>query len=124
MLVHVLPQFQQSPVTGEPAQRTGMGAGVVVGLLALGEGMPSTLGLQALRLLSWLCITGVSTLAGGRGVSMPASCPHVLPACLPGSPRSISRVVCRCPVCITAGVSMLAGGKVRISHPSGNCWLC
>ncbi len=68
MLVHVLPQFQQSPVTGEPAQRTGMGAGVVVGLLALGEGMPSTLGLQALRLLSWLCITsGVSMLAGGRG---------------------------------------------------------
>lgn len=43
-------------------------AGVVVGLLALGEGMPSTFRLQALRLASWLCITaGVSALAGGRG---------------------------------------------------------
>ena len=41
-----------------------------MGLLALGEGMPSTFRMQALRLLSWLCITaGVSTLAGGRGVS-------------------------------------------------------
>ena len=59
-----------SAVTGNPAQPTSMDAGVVVGLLALGEGMPSTLGLQALRLLSWLCITaGVSMLAGGRGVS-------------------------------------------------------
>ena len=46
----------------------GAGAGVVVGLLALGEGMPSTLHLQALRLASWLCITaGVSALAGGKG---------------------------------------------------------
>ena len=43
-------------------------AGVLVGLLALGEGMPSTLRMQALRLLSWLCITaGVSALAGGKG---------------------------------------------------------
>lgn len=39
-----------------------------MGLLALGERMPRTLGMQALRLLSWLCITvGVSALAGGRG---------------------------------------------------------
>lgn len=39
-----------------------------MGLLALGEGMPSTLKMQALRLLSWLCITaGVSALAGGKG---------------------------------------------------------
>jgi hypothetical protein len=43
-------------------------AGVVVGLLALGEAMPKTLGMQALRLLSWVCITmGVSALAGGQG---------------------------------------------------------
>ena len=43
-------------------------AGIVVGLLALGEGMPSTLRMQALRLLSWLCIiAGVSALAGGKG---------------------------------------------------------
>ena len=41
---------------------------MLVGLLALGEGMPSTLRMQALRLLSWLCITaGVSALAGGKG---------------------------------------------------------
>ncbi|CAL5218552.1 g243 [Coccomyxa viridis] len=45
-----------------------MVTGVLVGLLALGEGMPSTLRMQALRLLSWLCITaGVSALAGGKG---------------------------------------------------------
>ena len=42
-----------------------------MGLLALGEGMPATLRLQALRLASWLCITaGVSALAGGKGVSL------------------------------------------------------
>ena len=41
-----------------------------MGLLALGEGMPSTLGMQTLRLASWLCITaGVSALAGGKGAS-------------------------------------------------------
>ena len=46
----------------------GAAAGIVVGLLALGEGMPSTLRMQALRLLSWLCIiAGVSALAGGKG---------------------------------------------------------
>ena len=50
--------------------RMSMAAGVVVGLLALGEGMPSTLGMQTLRLASWLCITaGVSALAGGKGAS-------------------------------------------------------
>ena len=52
------------------ALRTSVAAGVVVGLLALGEGMPSTLGMQTLRLASWLCITaGVSALAGGKGAS-------------------------------------------------------
>ena len=81
-----------------------------MGLLALGEGMPSTLGLQALRLLSWLCITaGVSTLAGGRGVSMPASCA----ACLPLD-QPLHLLTCCLPLswlCITAGVSMLARGR-------------
>ncbi len=43
-------------------------AGVLVGLLALGESMPMSLGMQALRLLSWASITlGVSALAGGKG---------------------------------------------------------
>ena len=69
---------RMSAVTRGPAQRAGMGAGVVVGLLALGEGMPATLGLQALRLASWLCITaGVSMLAGGRGAyQSPLWCLH------------------------------------------------
>ena len=43
-------------------------AGVLVGLLALGERMPATLGMRALRLVSWMCIAlGVSALAGGKG---------------------------------------------------------
>ncbi|KAK9916037.1 hypothetical protein WJX75_007653 [Coccomyxa subellipsoidea] len=42
--------------------------GVLVGLLALGERMPRTLGMRALRLLSWTAIAlGVSVLAGGKG---------------------------------------------------------
>lgn len=44
--------------------------GVLVGLLALGERMPRTLGMRALRLLSWTAIAlGVSVLAGGKGLT-------------------------------------------------------
>jgi len=53
-----------------------------VGLLALGEGMPSTLKMQALRLLSWLCITaGVSALAGGKGETSCSSSRNSLCVC-------------------------------------------
>ena len=48
-------------------------AGVLVGMLALGEGLPSSRSLGAARLLSWLLlIAGVSALASGQGAhSMP-----------------------------------------------------
>ncbi len=43
-------------------------AGVLVGILALGEGLPSSRSLGAARLLSWLLlIVGVSALAQGHG---------------------------------------------------------
>ena len=43
-------------------------AGVLVGMLALGEGLPSSRSLGAARLLSWLLlIAGVSALASGQG---------------------------------------------------------
>jgi len=41
---------------------------VLVGMLALGEGLPSTRSLGAARLLAWaLLIAGVSALASGQG---------------------------------------------------------
>ena len=53
-----------------------------MGLLALGESMPMSLGMQALRLLSWASITlGVSALAGGKGVHRHGMAPgYVMPA--------------------------------------------
>ena len=97
-----------------------------MGLLALGEGMPSTLGMQALRLLSWLCITaGVSTLAGGRGVSSACIMPSCA-ACLP-SKQPLHLLMLCLPLswlCITAGVSMLAGGRGVDQSPPDHCWLC
>lgn len=49
-------------------------AGVLVGLLALGERLPRSLAMRALRLLSWTAIAiGVSALAGGQGAA-----PHAL----------------------------------------------
>ncbi|KAK9836309.1 hypothetical protein WJX81_004242 [Elliptochloris bilobata] len=45
-----------------------MVTGVLVGMLALGEGLPSSRSLGAARLLSWLLlIVGVSALANGQG---------------------------------------------------------
>ncbi len=41
---------------------------MLVGILALGEGLPSSRSLGAMRLLSWLLlIVGVSALAHGHG---------------------------------------------------------
>lgn len=43
-------------------------AGVVVGLLALGESLPPEFSMKFLRLLSWLVtMIGVSALANGKG---------------------------------------------------------
>lgn len=43
-------------------------AGVVVGLLAMGETLPSGASMKALRLLSWVVtVVGVSALANGKG---------------------------------------------------------
>jgi hypothetical protein len=51
-----------------------MVSGVLVGLLALGEGMPRSGGRRALRLLSWLLIlAGVTNLAGGGEGEGPAA---------------------------------------------------
>lgn len=45
-----------------------MFVGVLVGLLALGEGMPHEISMKLLRLSSWLVtMIGVSALANGRG---------------------------------------------------------
>ena len=42
---------------------------MVVGVLGLGEPMPSTLALSALRLLSWaLILLGIAALATGQGM--------------------------------------------------------
>jgi hypothetical protein len=50
------------------AAAASMVSGVLVGLLALGEGLPRTAGRRALRVLSWaLILAGVSNLAGGGG---------------------------------------------------------
>ena len=44
------------------------GIGVVVGLLAMGEGLPVSTSMKALRLLSWVVtVIGVSALANGKG---------------------------------------------------------
>ncbi|KAK9791155.1 hypothetical protein WJX73_006607 [Symbiochloris irregularis] len=49
------------------ASVSSIGTGVVVGVLGLQEPMPSTLSLQALRLLSWLLILlGIAALATGQ----------------------------------------------------------
>ena len=46
----------------------GCGAGVLVGIVVMGEPLPSTFNLLVLRLLSWLVtIAGVSALANGKG---------------------------------------------------------
>lgn len=48
-----------------------MHAGVAVGLLALGESLPTTQSGRTLRLTSWLCIAvGVAMLANGQGESL------------------------------------------------------
>lgn len=46
----------------------GLFVGVAVGLLALGEALPTTQQGRNMRLLAWLCIAvGVATLANGQG---------------------------------------------------------
>lgn len=46
-----------------------LAAGVIVGLLAMGESLPSSASMKALRLLSWIVtILGVSALANGKGI--------------------------------------------------------
>ena len=66
--------------------------GVVVGLLALGEGLPSESSMKLLRLLSWMVtIVGVSALANGKG-ELPAELnkdPPLLSKML-SQPRSLS----------------------------------
>lgn len=47
----------------------GIHAGVVVGLLAMGESLPTNTSMRALRFLSWIVtIIGVSALANGKGL--------------------------------------------------------
>lgn len=58
-------------------------AGVVVGLLALGESLPTTQRGRSLRLAAWLCIAaGVALLANGQG-EQPAHllCPQHMHCC-------------------------------------------
>lgn len=89
-------------------------AGVVVGLLALGEGMPSTLRMQALRLLSWLCITaGVSALAGGKGAPLHNVRHNSCPGPAGAVPHPGRNAMFR--LCITANVSALTVVKVAPS---------
>ena len=61
-----------------------MVTGVLVGLLALGERMPSSRAARAVILASWLAIAlGVSGLANGPGECLLALGPMCLPATLP-----------------------------------------
>ena len=58
------------------------GIGVVVGLLAMGEGLPVSTSMKALRLLSWVVtVIGVSALANGKGSIFSArfKSPHLDP---------------------------------------------
>ena len=53
-------------------------AGVLVGLLALGETLPSSISLRVLRVTAWLLIVlGVSGLANGQGALPAAGCSGV-----------------------------------------------
>ena len=61
--------------SGAPPPRPCTGrAGVLVGVLGLGESLPSTLPLKVVRLLAWgLILLGVSALASGQG-AIPGHC--------------------------------------------------
>jgi len=55
--------------------------GVAVGLLALGESLPTTQQGRSMRLLAWLCIAvGVAMLANGQGEPQWRAVLAVLPA--------------------------------------------
>lgn len=63
-------QRRQKPrsADGQQVVRDGAAVGVLVGLLAMGEPLPSGFGMKLLRLVSWVVtIAGVSALANGKG---------------------------------------------------------
>lgn len=83
------------------------GAGVVVGVVGLGEEMPSTVTLSAARLLAWaMILLGVTALASGQG-----------------EPYTKDHAVWCCVTCQQGGLQWL-GVHCELMKVRTAAWLC
>lgn len=97
-------------------------AGVLVGLLAMGESLPSGLSMKLLRFLSWVVtMLGVSALANGKGEHVLCSIARPPPPKPPGKPHMRALATRRATTPPSAPLPAHSSSRTVTTH--GAAWL-